>query len=124
MELPADLLYTHDHEWVRVDGDLAVVGITEYAAAALGDIVFVGLPRVGEALSAGQVCGEIESTKSVSELLNPIGGEVVEINEGLSDETGVINNDPYGAGWLFRLSFSGPIDLLDVAACAALTEEN
>jgi glycine cleavage system H protein len=78
MDVPTDLQYTYDHEWVRVDGDLAVVGITEYSAAALGDIVFVGLPRVGAALSAGQVCGEIESTRSVSELLNPIVGEVIE----------------------------------------------
>jgi glycine cleavage system H protein len=123
MIVPAILSYTADHEWIRLDGDVATVGITEYAANALGDVVFVGLPRVGEKLTAGQVCGEIESIKSVSDLYNPVDSEVVEVNDALSENSGAINTDPYGAGWLFRIRVTGPIELLDAAAYAALTED-
>jgi glycine cleavage system H protein len=123
MTVPTNLRYTAEHEWVSTDGNIVEVGITEYAANALGDIVFVGLPRVGETLSAGQICGEIESTKSVSDLHNPVEGEVVEINEALSDGYGVINSDPYGGGWLFRMRVDNPIQLLDAEAYAVVIEE-
>jgi glycine cleavage system H protein len=128
LTIPADLAYTRSHEWVAADGDIATVGITSYAATALGDIVFVGLPAPGETLTACQPCGEVESTKSVSDLSAPLTGEVVEVNEALSGEPGLINSDPYGAGWVFRIradgSFGGlPEGLLDAAAYAALTGE-
>ncbi|HWN31489.1 MAG TPA: glycine cleavage system protein GcvH [Pseudonocardia sp.] len=119
MSVPADLQYTAEHEWLRQDGDVATIGITEFAAAALGDVVFVGLPEVGQRLTAGQVCGEVESTKSVSDLYNPVDGEVVEVNSALADEPGAVNTDPYGAGWLFRLRVSGQVELLDAAGYLA-----
>lgn len=103
MSVPPDLQYSPEHEWLRIDGHLARVGITHHAAAALGDIVFVELPRAGQRLASGEVCGEIESTKSVSELFSPVDGDVVAVNEALSADSGVINSDPYGAGWLFQL---------------------
>ena len=119
MSVPTDLQYTAEHEWLRLDGDVATIGITEFAASALGDVVFVGLPDVGTRLTAGQVCGEVESTKSVSDLYNPVDGEVVEVNAALADEPGAVNTDPYGAGWLFRLRVSGPVELLDAAGYVA-----
>lgn len=124
MTVPAALHYTSDHEWLRIDGDIATVGITAFAAGALGDVVFLGPPNVGEKLSAGQVCGDVESTKSVSDLTTPVAGQVVEVNSALADEPGLVNSDPYGAAWLFRLRLEGAMDgLLDAAAYAALTEE-
>jgi len=119
MSVPTDLQYTAEHEWLRLDGDVVTIGITEFAASALGDVVFVGLPDVGARLTAGQVCGEVESTKSVSDLYNPVDGEVVEVNAALADGPGAVNTDPYGAGWLFRLRVSGPVELLDAAGYAA-----
>jgi glycine cleavage system H protein len=119
MSVPTDLQYTAEHEWLRLDGDVATIGITEFAASALGDVVFVGLPDVGARLTAGQVCGEVESTKSVSDLYNPVDGEVVEVNAELADEPSAVNTDPYGAGWLFRLRVSGPVRLLDAAGYLA-----
>jgi len=122
LTIPADLAYTSSHEWVATDGDIATVGITSYAATALGDIVFVSLPPAGETVTAGQACGEVESTKSVSDLTAPLTGEVVEVNEALADDPAVINSDPYGAGWMFRVRAGGPGPaLLDAAAYAALT---
>lgn len=122
MTIPNNLSYSADHEWVSVDDGIATVGITEFAAVALGDVVFIGLPKVGDRLTAGEVCGEIESTKSVSDLFSPAGGEVVEINEALMEDCAKINSDPYGAGWLFRIRLAGPLDLMDAQAYAALTE--
>lgn len=130
MTVPSDLAYTSDHEWVRVDGDIVTVGITAHAAEALGDIVFVATPAVGGTITAGQACGEVESTKSVSDLNAPVSGEVVEVNQSLVDEPGLVNSDPYGVGWLFRVRADGPVDgpvdgrvdgLLDAAAYTALT---
>ena len=124
MTIPAHLHYTSDHEWLRTNGDVATVGITGYAAAALGDVVFVGPPAVGETVTAGQTCGEVESTKLVSDLNAPVAGEVIEVNEALADEPGLVNTDPYGAGWLFRVRVDGPFDgLLDATAYTALTEQ-
>lgn len=102
-QIPENLKYTAEHEWVTAD-DPATVGITATAAEALGDIVFLELPAVGTALTAGAVCGEIESTKSVSELYSPATGTVVEVNDAAVADPSVVNSDPFGAGWLFKVS--------------------
>ena len=107
-DYPQDLRYTSDHEWVRVDGDRARVGITAYAQDALGDIVFVSLPAVGAAVTAGTECGEIESTKSVSAVLSPVSGPVAEVNSELDSAPELVNSDPYGGGWMFEVEVSGP----------------
>src|SRR5579872_4288745 len=103
MSIPAELRYTTEHEWVSVEGTVASVGITDYAAQQLGDVVYVSLPAVGAAVTAGEPCGEVESTKSVSDLYSPVDGEVVEVNEELDDDPGLINAEPYGLGWMFRV---------------------
>ncbi len=121
MTAPSDLAYTEEHEWLQFDGDLATVGITAFAAHALGDVVFVELPDVGTSLTAGQPCGEVESTKSVSDLFAPADGEVVETNAAVLDEPGVLNSDPFGSGWLFRIRVARRPELLDAAGYAALT---
>ena len=121
MTLPANRSYTAEHEWLEIDGDTATVGITAYAADALGDVVYVDLPAVGATLTAGDTCGEIESVKSVSDLFAPADGEVLEVNKAIADDSGVINLDPYGAGWLFRMRLSGSPELLDAGAYAELT---
>ncbi len=101
------LQYTEQHEWVRADGDVLTIGITDFAAEALGDIVFVQLPEVGEIVKAGHVCGELESTKSVSDLFAPVGGVVSEVNISLGASPGTVGIDPYGDGWLFRITPDG-----------------
>ena len=122
MSLPADLRYTSDHEWIATDDEVSTVGITAHAADALGDVVFLSLPAVGSTIVGGEPCGEIESTKSVSDLVAPADGEVVEINEAALAEPEVVNRDPFGAGWLFRMRITGTGDLLDATAYAALIE--
>ena len=121
MSIPDDLQYTADHEWIRLEQDHATVGITEFAASALGDVVFVLAPKIGETVAAGQVCGEIESTKAVSEIVSPATGTVVEINEQLADVPDLVGSDPYGAGWLFRIALDAPVEALDAEAYRALT---
>jgi glycine cleavage system H protein len=117
-----NLSYTAEHEWIAFEGDVATVGITDFAADQLGDIVFVELPPVGSTLTAAQVVGEIESTKSVGELYAPITGEVVEINDAVVDDPSVVNADPFGAGWLVKIRVDGAApDFLDRAAYVALT---
>ena len=106
MTIPAELRYTSDHEWVAVDGDVATVGITDFAQNALGDVVFISLPEVGDTITAGDVVGEIESTKSVSDLVAPVSGEVVEANAAALEATDLLNSDPFGEGWLVRVRFS------------------
>src|SRR5215831_844505 len=106
MSVPAELRYTEEHEWVAIDGDTASVGITDYAAQQLGDVVYVSLPAVGSAVTAGEPCGEVESTKSVSDLYCPVDGEVTEVNEELDGDPGLVNAEPYGAGWMFRVRVS------------------
>lgn len=124
MGVPADLKYTSEHEWIRVDGDTATVGITAYAAEQLGDVVFVELPAVGTTVSTGAVVGEIESTKSVGELFAPFDGEVVDSNQAAVDNPALVNEDPYGAGWMIRVLFAElPANLLDAAAYDALIAE-
>jgi glycine cleavage system H protein len=101
--IPEDLYYSEEHEWVRVEGDVLVVGITDFAQDQLGDIVYVDLPDVGDDVQAGSVVGELESTKSVSDVFCPVGGEVVARNDSLDGASEVINSDPYGEGWLFKV---------------------
>ncbi|BBY30083.1 glycine cleavage system protein GcvH [Mycolicibacterium sediminis] len=129
-ETPSDLSYTADHEWVRVTGDDTVrVGITDYAQAALGDVVFVDLPSVGDEVTAGGEFGNVESTKSQSELYAPITAKVVAVNEDLSDSPELVNSDPYGGGWLIDLQIGGDsleaatADLLDADAYRATLDE-
>jgi len=100
------LQYTAEHEWVLVDGDIATVGITAYAADKLGDVVFVELPQSGSALAEGAIVGEIESTKSVGELFAPVNGEVVEANEAVVNDPSLVNSDPFGEGWLIKVKFT------------------
>jgi glycine cleavage system H protein len=118
--VPEHLHYTSEHEWVAIDGDVATIGITQYAADALGDVVFVALPNVGDALAHGSIVGEVESTKSVGEIFAPVAGEVLEANAGVVDAPDTVNSDPYGAGWLMKVRFSETPDFLDAAAYRAL----
>jgi glycine cleavage system H protein len=122
MQLPEDLRYTKEHEWVRLDGGEAIVGITDFAQDSLGDIVFVELPALGTQLAQGETFGVVESNKSVSDLFCPIAGRVVAVNEALRAEPERVNQDPYGDGWMIRLAASRPEDvaaLLDANGYAA-----
>jgi glycine cleavage system H protein len=124
--IPSDLRYTKEHEWVRVAGDEATIGITQHAADQLGDIVFVELPEPGRRLEQFATFGVVESVKAVSDLFAPVAGEVVEGNAGLATTPEVVNSDPYGAGWMLRVRLSDPAQLeqlLDAAAYEALTAE-
>ncbi|MDA8342971.1 MAG: glycine cleavage system protein GcvH [Actinomycetota bacterium] len=124
MNVPEELRYSTDHEWVRSDVDRVRIGITDYAQDALGDVVFVSLPDVGAVVEAGGVLGEVESTKSVSEIYAPVGGEVVAVNGTLGDAPERVNDDPYGAGWYCEIvpADPGAVDgLLDAPAYRALT---
>jgi glycine cleavage system H protein len=123
MALPADLKYTAEHEWVAVDGDVATIGITDYAAGKLGDVVFVDLPKAGSSIASGRVVGEIESTKSVGELYAPVDGEVVEANQAVIDQPDLVNSDPFGAGWMIKVRFTELPELLTADQYAALTAE-
>jgi len=121
MSVPTNLKYTPEHEWLDIQGDVATVGVTAFAAEALGDVVYVELPAVGSSVIGGQSCGEIESTKSVSDLYAPVDGEVLEVNESVVDDPGLLNTDPFEKGWLFRLKVTGAADLLDATAYVSLT---
>lgn len=124
MANPTNLAYTKEHEWVLVDGDVATVGITKYAADALGEVVYIDLPKVGTATTYLKIFGEVESTKSVSELYSPITGEVVEVNGVVTGSPELINSDAFGAGWLIKVKFAElPADLLTSAEYDALTGE-
>jgi glycine cleavage system H protein len=103
MSVPAELRYTAEHEWVAIEGETATIGITDFAAQALGDVVFVSLPTIGATVTAGDPCGEVESYKSVSELYSPVTGEVTAVNEELNDDPALINAEPYNLGWIFRV---------------------
>jgi len=113
--------YTKDHEWVRVEGDVATIGITDYAQAQLGDVVFVDLPGIGRSFAAGESLGEIESTKSVGELIAPAAGEVVEVNDEVAGDPTLVNSGAEGDGWLVKVRFSEEPELLDEAAYRELT---
>ena len=110
MSIPAELKYTKDHEWVRIEGNIAVVGITDFAQGELGDIVFVDIDSVGDELNAGDVFGSVEAVKTVSDLYLPISGKVVEFNEELEGEPELVNTDPYGRGWIIKLEIAAGAD--------------
>ena len=114
MNTPSSLKYTKDHEWVRVEGDVAVVGITDFAQSQLGDIVFVDVATVGETIAEHDVFGTIEAVKTVSDLFCPLSGEVMEFNSGLDDAPDAINKDPYGEGWIIKVKMSNPAEVSDL----------
>jgi glycine cleavage system H protein len=116
--VPEDLHYSKDHEWVRVDGDQAIIGITDYAQDSLGDVVYVELPKVNDEFAANESFGSVESVKAVSEVFTPVAGVVAKINESLADEPEKVNSDPYGEGWMIRLRMANPgeVDSLLTAA--------
>ena len=117
-KIPDELHYSKDHEWVRVEGNVAVVGITDYAQDLLGDVVYVELPKPGDEFAANESFGSVESVKAVSEVFSPVSGEIVGINETLADEPEKVNQDPYGEGWMIRVQMSNPgeVDSLLTAA--------
>lgn len=122
MSLPADLRYTTSHEWVRLEGDVATVGITDHAQSELGDVVYLDLPTPGRTAASGENIAVIESVKAASDIYAPLPGEVVEANDAAAADTSLVNSDPYGAGWLFKLKVSDPslaAGLLDAAAYQA-----
>ena len=110
MNIPAELKYTKDHEWVKIEGDTAIVGITDFAQSELGDIVFVDVESVDEELNAGDVFGSVEAVKTVSDLYLPLSGKVVEVNEELESEPELVNSDPYGKGWMIKLKIANDAD--------------
>lgn len=111
---PSEYLYSREHEWVRVDDDVCVLGITEYAQAELGEVVFVELPEIGQVFDSGDELGTIESVKAVAEVYTPVAGEVIEVNEAVSDDPELLNEDPHGEGWLIKIRFSSASDLKDL----------
>jgi glycine cleavage system H protein len=123
MTNPESLHYTKEHEWLSVEGDVATVGITEYAAEKLGDIVFVDLPKLGSSTTYMKICGEIESTKSVGELYAPVDGEIVAVNDSVTATPELVNQDPMGAGWLIKIKFTELPALLTHEEYAQLTNE-
>jgi len=114
MEFPEDLKYTREHEWVSVEGKVATIGITDHAQHQLGDVVFVELPAVGDRLEKSDAFGVVESTKAVSDIYAPVSGEVVEVNDDLPDNPELINEDPYGDGWIVKVTLGDPTDLDDL----------
>lgn len=126
MNFPTNVKYTSEHEWIRLEGDVAYVGITDYAQAQLGDIVFVDIQTEGETLAAGDTFGTIEVVKTISDLFLPVAGEVLEQNEALADQPELVNQDPYGEGWLIKIKPAADADfdaLLDAEAYKALVNE-
>ncbi len=126
MSIPENLMYTAEHEWVTIEGAIASVGITDFAQQALGDVVYVSVPAAGTEVTAGEPCGEVESTKSVSDIYSPVDGEVIESNPEIDEDPGLVNTDPYGAGWLLRIRLADdaePAGLLTAEEYTALTKE-
>lgn len=128
MTVPDELRYTAEHEWVAISGVIASVGITDHAQRALGDVVFVSVPAPGTTVTAGEPCGEVESTKSVSDVYSPVSGEVTEVNAEVDTDPGLVNSDPYGAGWLFRVRLADggaePSALLSAGEYTQLTSDS
>lgn len=123
MDIPSNLKYTKDHEWVSIDGDVATVGITDFAQGELGDIVYVEVETLDETLAQDEVFGTVEAVKTVSDLFLPLSGEIIEFNEALEGEPEIVNSDPYGEGWMIKIRFSNPDEveaLMDDAAYKAL----
>jgi glycine cleavage system H protein len=121
MNIPENLKYSTDHEWLKVDGDVAYVGITAHAANELGDIVFLDIPSVGETLDKDEVFGSIEAVKTVADLMLPVGGEVLEFNEKLEGEPALVNSDPYGEGWIVKINITNPAEIDELMDAAAYT---
>ncbi len=109
--IPENLRYSKDHEWVSVEGDVATVGITDYAQESLGDVVYVEFPKAGDAFSAHEAIGSVESVKAVSEIFTPIGGEIVEVNEAANDTPEAVNGDCYGTGWMVKIKMNNPLEV-------------
>lgn len=123
MNIPANLKYSKEHEWVRIEGDVAYVGISDFAQGELGDIIYVDIESVGETLNANDIFGTVEAVKTVSDLFLPVGGEILEFNEKLADQPDLVNTDPYGDGWMIKMKIADETELdnlLDAAAYAAL----
>lgn len=120
--IPENLRYSKDHEWVAVDGDVATIGITDYAQHSLGDVVYIDMPRAGDKFATHESFGSVESVKAVSEIFTPVGGEVAEVNEGLNDTPEAVNNDPYDAGWMVKVKMDNPGEA-DAMMSAAEYEE-
>lgn len=126
MNLPENLKYSSDHEWLKVDGDIAYIGITAYATDQLGDIVFLDVTTEGETMGRGEAFGTVEAVKTVSDLLMPVGGEILEFNTALEDDPGILNNDPFGEGWIIKIKMTDMAeinDLLDAKGYAAICGE-
>ncbi|HSA05178.1 MAG TPA: glycine cleavage system protein GcvH [Tenuifilaceae bacterium] len=111
MNVPANLKYTKDHEWIKVDGNVATVGVTDFAQSQLGDIVFIEIETVGETLAKEEVFGTIEAVKTVSDMFMPVAGEVLEVNPKITEQPDVVNKDPYGDGWMIKIKISNPAEL-------------
>jgi glycine cleavage system H protein len=123
MNFPSELRYTKDHEWIKLDGNVATIGITDYAQRELGDIVYVEVETIGKALKAGDVFGTVEAVKTVSDLFLPVDGTITELNKDLANSPESVNNDPYGAGWMIKMTVNDPADvtkLMDAAAYEAV----
>lgn len=119
---PSDFLYSREHEWIRVDGDQCVLGITEFAQQELGEVVFVELPEVGQMVNANDELGTIESVKAVAEVFSPVAGEIIEVNDAVVDDPELLNDDPHGEGWLIKLRFSSADDLKTLMNAEAYEE--
>ena len=122
MNIPNELKYSNDHEWVKLDGDVAIIGISDFAQKELGDIVFVDVTTEGETFGSGEVFGSIEAVKTVSDLMLPVSGEIIEFNSALESDASAVNSDPYGAGWIIKVKVSNPSEidaLMDAAAYKA-----
>ncbi len=122
MNIPSELKYTKDHEWVKIDGDVATVGITDFAQSELGDIVYVEIETLDETLEAEEVFGTVEAVKTVSDLFMPLSGEIIEFNEGLEDEPEQVNTDPYGDGWMIKIKMSDPSQVDSLLSSEAYKE--
>ncbi len=122
MNFPAELKYTKDHEWVKVEGDIAIVGITEFAQSELGDIVFVEIETEGEELDREEVFGSVEAVKTVSDLFMPLSGEVIEFNSEIEEKPELVNEDPYGKGWMIKVKMSNPSEIDDLLSADAYKE--
>ena len=122
MNIPNELKYTNDHEWVRIEGDVATVGITDFAQGELGDIVYVEVETVGESLEREEVFGTVEAVKTVSDLFSPLSGEIIEFNESLEDEPEKVNSDPYGEGWMVKIRFTDASEVDDLLSAEEYSE--
>ncbi len=122
MKIPNDLKYTNDHEWVRIEGDVATVGITDFAQGELGDIVYVEVETVDETLDREEVFGTVEAVKTVSDLFSPLSGEIIEFNQSLEDEPEKVNSDPYGEGWMVKIRFSDALEIDDLLSAEEYAE--